>query len=94
MPPWFKNEIIYIVKTKELYLIIMERIEKFKAKEMNLSSVYGGQGEPVQTSEKDEKNDLGCTVHKTDGYIDENGNDERDICEATYTTTVVDCSSE
>jgi len=67
------------------------KLEKFKAKESNLSSVYGGKGEPVQTSEKTYKDANGCTIHTTDGFIDENDNDKYDCGDSMYFTSTKKC---
>lgn len=61
----------------------MKNLEMFEANKTNLNSIYGGKGEKKQTTCKDTKTDH-MTIHREDGFYDEDGNGLQDCGEVGY----------
>jgi len=66
------------------------KLEKFKTKEANLSSIYGGDKTKVQKTCSTEET-LGCTITHKDGFYDENGDNEQQCTENSYQEDEYNC---
>ena len=65
------------------FLEIMKSLEMFEMKQSNLSSIYGGKRQKVETT-CSTINSGNCSGSKTDGYYDTNGNGQYDCGETNW----------